>query len=105
MHPINGTWKIIAQSPLGALPSINEIKVDGDSFSGVMHDERSGKDYEIVDGKMDGNHVTFAATMKFGLFTMTFAMEGQISEDGKSCVGTAKSGKMEGTFEGIKISD
>lgn len=105
MHPINGTWKIIAHCPLGELPSIDEIKVEGDSFSGVMHDEKSGKDYAIVDGKMDGNHVTFGATMKFGFVSMTFALEGFISEDGKTCKGTAKALKMEGTFEGEKISD
>jgi len=63
MHPINGTWKILAHCPLGELPSVDEIKVDGDTFAGVMHDEKSGKDYDIVDGKMDGNHVTFGATM------------------------------------------
>ncbi len=105
MHPINGTWKIIAHSPMGEMPSINEIKVEGDGFTGVMHDERSGRDYDIVDGRMDGNRVTFGATMKFGFISMTFAMEGIISEDGRSCTGTAKAMKMEGTFEGVKISD
>ena len=105
MHPINGTWKILAHTPLGDLPSIDEIKVDGDSFTGVMHDEKSGKDYAITNGKMDGNHVTFNTEMKFGFVNMSFELEGNISEDGKTCTGTAHALKMNGTFEGDKISD
>lgn len=106
MHPIHGTWKIVAHTPLGDLPSIDEITVVGDTFTGIMHDEKSGKDYDIVDGKIiDDRHVTFGATMKFGFVSMTFALESFISEDGKSCQGTAKAMKMEGTFEGVKISD
>lgn len=105
MHPINGTWKIMAHCPLGDLPSIDEIKVEGDSFTGVMHDEKSRKDYAITNGKMDGNHVTFNAEMKFGFVNMAFELAGDISEDGKHCTGTAHALKMNGTFEGEKISD
>lgn len=105
MHPINGTWKIIADCPLGKLPSVDELKVEGDSFSGIMHDEKSGKDYAITNGKMNGNDVTFKAEMKFGFVTMAFDLQGHISEDGKHCTGTAHAMKMNGTFEGEKISD
>lgn len=105
MHPINGTWKILAHCPLGDLPSIDEIKVEGDGFTGIMHDEKTGKDFDIVNGTWDGNHVFFEATMKFGFISMAFKLEGFISEDGKTCTGTAKAAKMEGTFEGEKISD
>ena len=104
MHPIHGTWKIIAHCPLGELPSIDEIFVEGDAFTGIMHDEKSGKDYELSNGKIDGNHVTFEATMRFGFVSMTFSLAGDVSEDGKTCKGTAKALKMEGTFEGVKLS-
>ncbi len=105
MHPLHGTWKIVADCPLGKLPSIDELKVDGDTFTGVMHDEKSGKDYDLVNGVINGNHVTFDASMKFGFVKMDFKLEGDISEDGKTCKGTAKAMKMSGTFEGEKISD
>jgi len=105
MHPIHGTWKIMAHCPLGDLPSVDEIFVDGDTFTGIMHDEKSGKDFELVNGKIDGNHVTFEATMKFGFVSMSFHLEGDVSEDGKSCKGTAKALQMKGEFEGVKISD
>lgn len=103
MHPIEGKWKIIAHCPLGDLPSVDEITVDGDAFTGVMHDGKSGKDYDLVNGRIDGNHVTFEAAMKFGFVTMTFRLEGDVSPDGSACRGTAKAMKMEGTFEGVKI--
>ena len=105
MHPINGTWKIMAHCPLGDLPSIDELKVEGEGFSGVMHDEKTGKDFDIINGRWEGNHVFFEATMKFGFISMAFKLEGFISEDGKSCTGIAKAAKMEGTFEGVKIAD
>ena len=104
MHPIHGTWKILARGPIGELPSVNEITAEGDTFSGVMHDEKSGKDFPIFNGKIDGNHVTFEATMKMGFVSMTFQLEGDVSEDGQTCKGTFKALKMEGTFEGEKLS-
>ena len=103
MHPIHGTWKIIAHCPLGELPSTDEIVVEGDTFTGVMHDERSGRDYPLVNGKIQGDHVTFQATMRLGLMTLTFDLEGDVSEDGKHCRGTARAMRMEGTFQGVKL--
>lgn len=108
MHAINGTWKILAKSPVGDMPSVDELRVNDDNltFQGVMHDEKSGKDYPIVNGKIIDEHtVTFEAQMKIGLISMNFAMESHLSDDGKSCHGTAKAMMMKGTFEGEKISE
>ena len=105
MHPLHGKWRIIAHGPLGDLPSDNEIVVDGDTFTGTMYDEKSGKDYPLVNGKLDGNHLTFEVTMKLGFVGMQFTLEGDVAEDGKTVQGTFKALKMEGTFEGEKVSE
>ena len=105
MHPLHGKWRIIAHGPLGDLPSDNEIVVDGDTFTGIMSDEKSGKDYPLLNGKLDGNHITFEVTMKLGFVGMDFSLEGDVAEDGKTVKGTFKALKMEGTFEGEKVSE
>ncbi len=107
MHPINGKWRIVAQTPVGTMPSIDEINVneDGLTFQGVMHDERSGKDYPIINGKINGMDVTFQASMKIGLIKMDFDLEGHVADDGQTCHGTAKAMMMKGTFEGTKIEE
>lgn len=107
MHPMNGTWKIVAKTPVGLMPSIDEIKVSEDNltFTGVMHDERSRKDYPITDGVINGMDVTFKASMSIGLIHMDLDLAGHVNEDGRTCVGTAKAMMFKGTFEGEKISD
>lgn len=107
MHPMNGKWKILAKTPIGDMPSIDEITVSEDqlTFEGVMHDERSGKDYPITDGKINGMDVTFKASMKIGLIHMDFDLVGHINDDQKTCQGTAKAMMFKGTFEGTKIEE
>jgi len=108
MHAINGTWKILAKSNFGPMPSVDELYVneDGKTFQGVMHDEKSGKDFPIVNGIIIDEHtVTFEAAMTIGLIKMNFLMESHLSEDGMSCQGTAKAGIIKGTFEGTKIKE
>ncbi|HZK29074.1 MAG TPA: hypothetical protein VFD19_02530 [Clostridia bacterium] len=103
MHPLQGKWRIIAHTSFGELPSTNDIEVEGDTFHGVMHDEKSGKDYDIVNGKIDGNIVTFETSMSFVVFTVSVALAGTLSEDGKRISGTAEAMGSKGTFEGEKI--
>lgn len=105
MHPLHGKWKILAQTSFGELPSINEIQVEGDTFHGVMHDEKSGKDYEIVNGKIDGNRFTLETSMSFVVFTIKVDLEGSLDEDGKHISGTLSAMSKTGTFQGEKIED
>ncbi len=85
------------------LPSVNEITVDGDTFHGVMHDEKSGKDYDIINGKIDGNHFTLETSMSFVVFSINVDLEGTLSEDGKTIEGTVTAMSKTGSFEGEKI--
>ncbi|NLA71789.1 MAG: hypothetical protein GX850_05130 [Clostridiaceae bacterium] len=103
MHPIQGKWKIIAHTSFGDLPSINDIVVEGDTFHGVMHDEKSGKDNDIVNGIINGNTVTFETSINFVVFTVKASLTGTLSDDGKRISGTAEAMGSKGTFEGEKI--
>ncbi len=103
MHPLEGKWKIIAHTSFGDLPSVNEIVVEGDSFHGVMHDEKSGKDYDIVNGKIDGNRFSLETSMSFVVFSVTVELEGTLAEDGRHISGSLTAMSKTGTFEGEKI--
>ncbi|HHX30463.1 MAG TPA: hypothetical protein GX720_04455 [Clostridiaceae bacterium] len=105
MHPLHGKWKILAQTSFGELPSVNEIQVDGDTFRGVMHDEKSGKDYDIVNGKIDGNRFTLETSMSFVVFNVKVSLEGSLSEDGRHMSGTMTAMSKTGSFKGEKIED
>jgi hypothetical protein len=105
MHPLQGKWKITAHTSFGELPSVNEIQVEGDTFHGVMHDEKSGKDYDIVNGRIDGNNFTLETSMSFVVFSVTVALEGILAEDGKTISGTLTAMSKTGTFQGEKIED
>ncbi len=103
MHPLHGQWKIVAHTSFGDLPSTNDIVVTGDSFHGVMHDEKSGKDYDIVNGKIDGQHFTLDTSMSFVVFSIDVKLEGTLEEDGKTIHGTITAMSKTGTFEGVKV--
>ena len=103
MHPLHGKWKIVAHTSFGDLPSVNDIVVQGDRFEGVMHDEKSGKSYDIVNGQIDGNRFTLETSMSFVVFTIEVNLEGFLSEDGKKIHGTLTAMSKTGNFEGEKI--
>lgn len=105
MHPLHGKWKIVAHTSFGDLPSVNEIVVEGDSFHGVMHDEKSGKDYDIVNGKIEGNRFTLQTSMSFVVFSLKVDLEGTLAEDGKHISGTVTAMSKTGTFEGEKVEE
>lgn len=103
MHPLHGKWKVLAHTSFGELPTVVDIVVEGDTFHGVMHDEKSDKDYDIINGKIDGNRFELETSMNFAIFSLSVFLEGTISDDGKTIQGTAEALKKKGTFEGEKI--
>ena len=105
MHPIDGTWEIIAHRPLGNWVILCKIKSNGDTFTGIMKDKKSNKDFEIRNGKINGHRATFDVTMKFGATNMDFNLEAEINPQNNTCRGVATALRMAGTFEGRKISD
>lgn len=103
MHPLQGKWKIVAHTSFGDLPSLNEIVVEGDRFHGVMHDEKSGKSYDIVKGKIDGQNFSLETSMSFVVFSVKVDLEGTLSDDGRQISGTVTAMSKTGTFEGEKV--
>lgn len=103
MHPLQGKWKILAHSSFGDLASSSEIIVQGDRFHGVMQDENSGKSYDIVNGKIDGNRFSLETSLSLVVFTVNVELEGLLSEDGRRISGTVTAMSKKGSFEGEKI--
>ena len=107
MHFIQGKWEILATSKMtGDMPSVCEFTVnpDGQTFEGVMHDQKSGKDFPFKNGKIvDDRTVTMDAAMKIGILPVSLSMTSHISEDGNSCQGEAKALMVQATFTGKRV--
>jgi hypothetical protein len=61
---IAGTWKASAEGPNGTLERTFVFKVDGNKLSGETTSAMMGKS-AIMDGKVDGDNVSFTITVNF----------------------------------------
>jgi len=60
---IAGTWKATAETPNGTLERTFVFKTDGNKVTGETTSERFGKS-TIMDGKIEGDTVTFSVMIK-----------------------------------------
>ena len=106
MHMLTGKWKITAHTPLGEMTLIADFVADEatSTFTGRVYDEGNKKYYEVSNGTLNGNHISYDMIIKFGLVPFNFHLEGEYFEDG-TCRGEGKAMKMEGSYEGYKITE
>ncbi len=90
---VNGTWKLTAKSPMGNQDSTLEIQADGTSLTGAQSDPQGR--YEIQDGKVDGNDLSWSISVTKPI-PMTLAFTCTV--DGDQIAGKVKAGVF-GTFE------
>lgn len=104
MHMLTGKWKITAHTPLGEMDLVADFAASEDeqTFTGSVFDEKNEKTYEVQNGVLSGNHISYDMMIKFGIIPFNFHLEGEYFEDG-TCRGEGKALKMEGTYEGYKI--
>lgn len=77
---ISGTWKATAEGPNGSMQRTFTFKVDGNKLTGETVSERFGKSV-IEDGKVDGDSVSFAVTIKFQDNEMKVSYKGKLTGD------------------------
>lgn len=105
MHMLTGKWSITATTPLGKMNLIADFTAaeDGKTFTGTVQDQGNGKIYEVQNGTMNDHQIAYDMAIRFGLVPFNFHLEGEYSDDG-TCHGEGKALKMEGTYEGYKLS-
>lgn len=77
---VTGTWKATAETPNGTMERTFIFKVDGDKLTGKTISSRFGES-AITDGKIEGDRLSFAITVKFGDNEMKLNYKGKVSGD------------------------
>lgn len=75
---ISGTWKGTAETPNGTIERTFVFKVDGTKLTGETTSEMMGKS-AIMNGKVDGETVTFSIVVKFGDNEMKLNYNGKVA--------------------------
>jgi hypothetical protein len=75
---ISGTWKGTAETQNGTFERTFVFKVDGNKLTGETSSERMGKS-TIMDGKVEGDNISFTIKAKFQDNEMTLHYSGKVS--------------------------
>ena len=85
---VAGTYDIVTKTPMGDQKGTFTVNVDGGSFTGSVSSAMMGS-MEVVDGKVDGNRLTWKMEMKV---PMPMTLEGAATVDGDAISGEVKAG-------------
>jgi hypothetical protein len=77
---VDGTWMGMVQTPMGDLPVSFTFKADGTKLTGSTLGF-DGSEVPIMDGKIDGNTITFSVTFDFGGMPFPLSYKGVVSSD------------------------
>jgi hypothetical protein len=77
---VSGTWKGTADTPNGTVERTFVFKVDGAKLTGETSSQMLGKS-TIMDGKVEGDKVTFTITAKFEDQEIKLNYTGKVSGD------------------------
>ena len=77
---VDGTWSGTVQGPMGDFPVSFTFKADGAKLTGSTLGF-DGMPVPIMDGKIDGNTITFTVTFDFGGMPFMLSYKGNVSPD------------------------
>jgi hypothetical protein len=92
MAGVDGEYDCITKSPLGEQKSVFSVKADGGSFTGQNSGPMGA--LEVIDGKVDGNKLTWKMEMKV---PMPMTLDCSATIDGDTFNGTVGAGAF-GSF-------
>ncbi len=75
---LNGTWKATAEGPNGAMERTFVFKTDGNKLTGETTSSMMGKS-TIMDGKVDGDNLSFTIVLKFQDNEMKLNYKGKVT--------------------------
>src|SRR5260370_7119843 len=78
---VTGNWKATAEGPNGSLERTFVFKVDGNKLTGETTSQMMGKS-TIMDGKVDGDNLSFTITVKFQDNEVKLTYKGKVSASG-----------------------
>jgi hypothetical protein len=92
MAQVDGEYDCITKSPMGEQKSVFTVKSDGNSFTGSNAGAMGSLD--VVDGKVDGNKLTWKMEMKV---PMPMTLDCSATVDGDTLTATIGAGAF-GSF-------
>ena len=84
---VAGTYDTVTKTPMGDQKSKFTVNVDGDSFTGQQAGAMGSMD--VVDGKVDGNTLTWTMNMTV---PMPMKLEASATIDGDTLTGSINAG-------------
>jgi hypothetical protein len=101
MNEFTGIWDVVVHTFMGDQFSEHEYKVEDTTLSGTITDKGNGNQAEIVDGKINGNSISYKFTIKIPIGEMEFTMVGELKEEGK-IIGNSSNAMGSFEFEAVK---
>ena len=74
----DGTWTGSLDTPMGVVPITFEFKVEGDKLTGTMIG-MDGMELPIVNGKIDGDKISYTVTIDFGGMMLELIYKGVVT--------------------------
>lgn len=76
---VTGNWEVIIATPMGKMEIMVDLEANGNELTGVINSKQN-KNVPIKDGKVNGNDVSFSASIKTPLgstdVTVTATVDG-----------------------------
>src|SRR5712691_592815 len=86
---VSGTWKGTADTPNGKVERTFVFKVDGNKLTGETSSQMMGKS-TIMDGKVDGDNLSFNITVKFQDNEVKLTYKGKVGASGNEITLTSE---------------
>jgi hypothetical protein len=82
-HRLNGRWNIVITARMGQQKAVWELKIEGDTITGNIFDEATGKLAGIVESteSLDDDSFSFKTTLKLKFGKLGFTITGKIDSD------------------------
>jgi hypothetical protein len=77
---VDGSWKATAEGPNGTIERTFTFKTEGSKLTGESVSSFTGKS-TVMDGKVDGNNISFYMMVKFGDDEVKVTYKGTVSGD------------------------
>jgi len=93
---VNGNWEVIIKTPFGKMEIIITLVANGSELTGKINNKQN-KDVPIQDGKIDGNEISFSASIKTPLGATDIKVVATVDGD-------SMDGQMETKFGTINVT-
>lgn len=69
---VEGTWRLVVQSPMGKQNLTLALREDGGAVSGTQTNDTGERTAEIFEARVDGDHLVWKVTLKEMRMTLAF---------------------------------